>query len=116
MTRFHHIAAALILGTGSAVAAPHMLVIENCVYRHQSTAGTVEIYLHTCVNSDNVDEPIAIDCRSGKLARYLSENFIIPGRHSGRVVGWQEWESPAPDDMSVHYNLLVLAICSSTTR
>jgi hypothetical protein len=116
MTRFHHIAAALILVTGSAVAAPHTLVIANCVYRHESTAGTVETYVHTCVNSDNVEEPIAIDCRSGKFARHLSENFIIPGRSSGRVAGWQEWVSPAPDDISVHYILLVLVICASTSR
>lgn len=101
----------VLLLASPADAAPQVLTIGNCVYKHQSTTGTVEAFTHTCWRSDNVDEPIAVDCRTKKVARFLDAGFIIPGRSPRRSSGWQGWESPDPEDVSGHLWLLIKATC-----
>ncbi|MEA5392123.1 hypothetical protein VB738_12725 [Cyanobium gracile UHCC 0139] len=106
-------AAALLLGAAPAMAAPPVLTIGRCVYRHQGTTGTVETYLHTCYRSSTMDEPIAVDCRTMKVANYLGSTLMDLGNDGKLRPGWQPWETPDPNDESPDTWLLVEAACTT---
>lgn len=111
MTRLLSLAAsAALFAAAPALATPAPLVIGACVYRLQSTAGAVRTFLHTCHRTDNVDEPIAVDCRTRKVASYVDEGFIIPGR--GGKAGWQPGEAFDPNSTDPSAWLLIEAACS----
>jgi hypothetical protein len=101
--------AALLLAADSR-AQTQPLVIGNCVYHPRTTEGTVRTFVHTCLSSDNVREPIAVDCRTRQVARYLFEDFIIPGRPQRYAPGWQPFEAPDPN-VDQQHALLIEAAC-----
>lgn len=103
------LAALLLAAPTQAQTQP--LVIGNCVYHPQTNEGMVRTFVHTCLGSDNVREPISVDCRTRQVARYLFEDFIIPGRPQRYAPGWQPFEAPDPN-VDQQHALLIEPACA----